>query len=80
MYLDPGFGSMLVQVVIASLAAGAAMLAIFRNKVAAFFRGRKRGGAAAEEDAPASGTDSESGGEQGGEQGNEQDGGSADGQ
>jgi len=43
MYLDPGFGSMLIQILIAALAAGAAMLGIFRARIKAFFIKRKKG-------------------------------------
>jgi hypothetical protein len=41
MYLDPGFGSMLIQIVAASFAALATMLGIFRHKVKAFFNRKK---------------------------------------
>jgi len=41
MYLDPGFGSMLIQVLVASLVAAGAMLGIFRHKVIAFFSKKK---------------------------------------
>jgi hypothetical protein len=41
MYLDPGFGSMLIQVLVASFAALAAMLGIFRAKIIAFFKRSK---------------------------------------
>jgi hypothetical protein len=42
MYLDPGFGSMLIQVLVASFAALAAMFGIFRTKIIAFFRKGKK--------------------------------------
>lgn len=42
MYLDPGFGSMLIQVLIASLAAAGAMFAMFRGKIMAFFKKSKK--------------------------------------
>jgi len=37
MYLDPGFGSMLVQVLIASFAAVAVGVGVFRQRIKAFF-------------------------------------------
>ena len=43
MYLDPGFGSMLIQLLVASIAAAAVMFGVFRSKIAAFFRKRKKG-------------------------------------
>jgi hypothetical protein len=42
MYLDPGFGSMLIQVLIASLAGLVAGFGIFRTRIIAFFRKKKR--------------------------------------
>lgn len=51
MYLDPGFGSMLIQAVIAVIAAGGAYLLMFRKRLAGFFKGKRaRQGAAAKED------------------------------
>ena len=41
MYLDPGFGSMLIQGIVAALAAGGAYLILMRKKIAAFFQNRK---------------------------------------
>ena len=44
MYLDPGFGSMLIQVIVAVIAAGGAYLLIFRKSIVSFFqklRGKK---------------------------------------
>ena len=42
MYLDPGFGSMLIQVLVASLAAAGAMVGIFWSKIKSLFtRGKK---------------------------------------
>ena len=40
MYLDPGFGSMLIQAVIAAIAAGGAYLLIFRKRIVSFFKSR----------------------------------------
>jgi len=40
MYLDPGFGSMLIQAVIAVIAAGGAYLLMFRKRIVGFFKGR----------------------------------------
>ena len=40
MYLDPGFGSMLIQAVIAVIAAGGAYLLMIRKRIASFFKGR----------------------------------------
>jgi hypothetical protein len=45
MYLDPGFGSMLIQLLIATLAGLVAAFGIFRKRIVAFFR-RKKGGEA----------------------------------
>ena len=41
MYLDPGFGSMLIQLLIAFLAAAGVMLGIFRTRIRAFFQRNK---------------------------------------
>jgi hypothetical protein len=42
MYLDPGFGSMLIQALVASIAAVAVGVGIFRHKIKAFFtKGKK---------------------------------------
>lgn len=41
MYLDPGFGSMLIQVLIAGLAVAGATLGIFRHKLLLFFKKNK---------------------------------------
>ena len=38
MYLDPGFGSMVIQALIATIAAAAAMIGIFRVKIKTFFK------------------------------------------
>lgn len=38
MYFDPGFGSMIIQLLAAGLAGGAAMLGIFRHKIIAIFK------------------------------------------
>ncbi len=51
MYLDPGFGSMLIQILIAALAGLGAVFAIFRAKIAAFFN-KKKAGAKQEPAAP----------------------------
>lgn len=40
MYLDPGFGSMLIQAVIAAIAVGGAYLLLFRKRVVGFFKSR----------------------------------------
>jgi len=52
MYLDPGFGSMIIQVLIASLAACAVFFGVFRTKIAAFFKSKRNKGddAAADDD------------------------------
>jgi uncharacterized protein (DUF2062 family) len=42
MYLDPGFGSMVIQALIASLAAVATIFGIFRTKIMAFFKKGKK--------------------------------------
>lgn len=41
MYLDPGFGSMLIQGIVAALAAGGAYLILMRKRIVAFFQSRK---------------------------------------
>ena len=38
MYLDPGFGGMLVQALVATIAAGGAILFILRRKIRALFK------------------------------------------
>ena len=43
MYLDPGFGSMLIQVLVASLAAAGAIVGIFWSKIKALFSRGKKG-------------------------------------
>jgi len=45
MYLDPGFGGMLVQVVIAIVAMGGILLFTLRRKIRALFSGKKGAGA-----------------------------------
>jgi len=50
MYLDPGFGSMLIQMVIASIAAAAVGLGLFRQRIKAFFSKKKGDEAAENED------------------------------
>lgn len=42
MYLDPGFGSMIIQFIVAGIAAVGMYAVIFRNKIKNFFS-RKRG-------------------------------------
>jgi len=41
MYLDPGFGGMMVQLIIALVAAGGALIYTFRRKIAEFFKKNK---------------------------------------
>jgi hypothetical protein len=43
MYLDPGFGSMLIQVIVAVIAAAGAYILIFKKSIAGFFQ-KLRGG------------------------------------
>jgi hypothetical protein len=38
MYLDPGFGSMLIQIIVAAIAAGGAYLLLFRKKLVSLFK------------------------------------------
>lgn len=45
MYLDPGLGGMLIQLVVAIVATGGAVAFMLRKKIKAFFSGKK-------EDAP----------------------------
>jgi len=42
LYIDPGFGSMVIQVIIGAIAAGSAALYMFRQKVAQFFGRSKK--------------------------------------
>ena len=42
MYLDPGFGSMLIQALIAGFAAVVVLFGIYRQKVRAFFSRNKK--------------------------------------
>ena len=51
MYLDPGFGSMIIQGVIALIAGCGAYLILIRKKIVAFVRGRKAEKNAAKEQA-----------------------------
>ena len=44
MYLDPGFGSMIIQIVVASLAAISGVWFIFQKQVKALFSKRKHTG------------------------------------
>ena len=44
MYLDPGVGGMLVQIIIAIAAVGGALLFSMRKKIKAFFAGKKTAG------------------------------------
>ena len=37
LYIDPGFGSMVIQVIIGAIAAGSAALYMFRQKITKFF-------------------------------------------
>ncbi len=42
MYLDPGFGQMIIQVVVAAVAAGGAYVLLFKDKIKSLFkRGKK---------------------------------------
>ena len=44
MYLDPGFGSMLIQLLLGFLAAGGVVLFGFRKKIASLFKKSKNQG------------------------------------
>ena len=44
MYLDPGFGSMVIQLVVAGIAAAGAFLFMARSRIKEFFRKRKEKG------------------------------------
>lgn len=48
MYLDPGFGSMLVQIIVAAIAAGGAYLLLFKKNIVGFFKKRSGAGQDAE--------------------------------
>jgi hypothetical protein len=41
MYLDPGFGSMLIQGIVAGIAMGGVVLFSIRNKIRTFFKKNK---------------------------------------
>jgi hypothetical protein len=41
MYLDPGFGSMVIQMLIAAFAVAGAMFFMMRQRIAAFFNRKK---------------------------------------
>lgn len=43
MYLDPGFGGMLVQVIVAIVAMGGSLFFVFRKKITGFFKKNKQG-------------------------------------
>ena len=58
MYLDPGFGSMLIQLVVASIAAAAVGLGIFRQRIKAFFSKNKNQEAVEEESTDEAGEES----------------------
>ncbi len=57
MYLDPGFGSMIIQGIVAALAAGGAYLILMRKKIVAFFQNRKAVKNAAQNEQNDSGTE-----------------------
>lgn len=57
MYLDPGFGSMLIQGIVAALAAGGAYLILMRKKITTFFQNRKAVKNAAQNEQKDSGTE-----------------------
>lgn len=42
MYLDPGFGGMLIQIIVAIVAAGGALLFALRKKIKALFSKNKK--------------------------------------
>jgi uncharacterized protein (DUF2062 family) len=42
MYLDPGFGSIVIQMLIAAFAAGGTMFFLLRQKIAAFWTEKRR--------------------------------------
>jgi len=48
MYLDPSFGGMLIQIIIAIIVAGGALAFGMRKKIAAFFNKKKNGNDAGE--------------------------------
>ena len=48
MYLDPGFGSMLIQIIIAAIAAGGAYLILFKKSIVGLFKKRGQAGQRAE--------------------------------
>jgi hypothetical protein len=52
MYLDPGFGSMIIQVFVGLIAVAGTSLYMFRQKIKAFIQGRKNKGRAAHEQNP----------------------------
>lgn len=50
MYLDPGFGSMIIQVVVAAIATCGVAIYIMKSKIKTFFSKRKNKNAATEEE------------------------------
>ena len=42
MYLDPGFGSMVIQLVLAGLAVAGSVFYLMRKKIAGLFKGKKK--------------------------------------
>lgn len=45
MYFSPGFGSLIIQILVAGIAAGGAVLVMARKRIAAWFgRAKKRDG------------------------------------
>jgi hypothetical protein len=52
MYLDPGFGSMLIQALVGLIAVAGTSFYMFRQKIKAFLLNRKNKGRAAHEQNP----------------------------
>lgn len=50
MYLDPGFGSMIIQVVVAAIASCGVVLMIMKSRIKAFFVKRKNKDSLSDED------------------------------
>lgn len=48
MYLDPGFGQMIIQVIVAAVAAGGAYVLLFKDKLKGLFKRGKKGAQAEE--------------------------------
>ena len=53
MYLDPGFGGMLIQIIVFTIAAGGALVFMLRKKISSLFKKNKQNKEQDVKDAPA---------------------------